>query len=159
MKARAAAGMKGTKYHIHGKVKFLLLLLLSFCRLFCYHGCILIVVIAVPVVSAVISIVLIVGNKALSIVSLWLLWLYTLFFLGVIRPAFELENALFDMKWKKVLFVNNQPSSDSVNLLLRFQKKTRTLLRAGSSGRNRQAFFVSPCHHRKDASESSRNIW
>ena len=132
--------MKGTKYHIHGKMKLLLLLLLSFlssfllswlcsrCRYrcpccFCCHF------------SCSYSIVL----------SLWLLWLYTLLFLGVPRPALELEHAFFDMECKKVLFVKNQPSSDSVNLVLRFQITRRILLWAGSSGRNRQAFFVSPC--------------
>ena len=147
--------MKGTKYHIHGKMQLLLLLLLllsfwssfllswlcSCCRYrcpccFCCHF------------SCSYSIVL----------SLWLLRLYTLLFLGVPRPAFELEHALFDMECKKVLSLKNQPSSDSVNLVLRFQI-TRTLLWAGSSGRSWQAIFVSPCHHRKDASESSRNIW
>ena len=33
-------------------------------------------------------------NHALSILFLWLLWLYTLFFLGVLRPAFELEREM-----------------------------------------------------------------
>ena len=145
--------MKGTKYHIHGKMKLLSLLLLSFLSSFliswlCSRCCYRCPCCFCCHFSCSYSILL----------SLWLLWLYNLLFLGVPRPAFELEHALFDMEYKKVLFVKNQPSSDSVNLVLRFQI-TRTLLWAGSSGRNRQALFVSPCHHRKDASESSRNIW
>jgi hypothetical protein len=43
-----------------------------------------------------------------TIVVLWLLWwLYTLLFLGVLSPVYELEHALFDIKLKKFLFVNN----------------------------------------------------
>ena len=60
---------------------------------------------------------------------------YSLVFFAL--ASFELEHALLDMKWKKVLFVNNQPSSDSVNLFLRFQI-TRTLLWSGSSAWKRQ---------------------
>jgi hypothetical protein len=51
---------------------------------------------------------------------LGLLYLYT-FLLLVLRPAFELEHALSDMKWKKILCVNNQPWFYSVNLVLHFQ--------------------------------------
>ena len=47
--------------------------------------------------------------------------------LALCHPLFELEHVLFDMIWKKVLCINNQPRSYSVNLVLRIET-TRTVM-------------------------------
>ena len=76
-------------------------------------------VVAVNVVSALFSLVILSETRRCMVFR----WGYCICtpFSYLFFALFEVEHALSDMKWKKILCVNNQPWFYSVNLVLHFQ--------------------------------------